>query len=118
MGDGCASRVQAASVSRPPPPPPATFCLLTFVGYVACSSAADDAVVFQLSEAIAITLKERDCTESLSHNGVIDSMLINRRNDDLVEKLTLYERSDLKIGIKLFINSDNEYYLSEAVTQG
>lgn len=44
--------------------------------------------------------------------------MINRRHDDLTDKITLVDRADLKIGIKLFINTNNEKNLNEAINQG
>lgn len=72
-------------------------------------------MLFQLSEAIQITLKERDVDNTI---GVKDGVIIKRRHDDLLEKITLYKRQDLKIGIKLFVSTDDEYNLREAINQG
>lgn len=47
-----------------------------------------------------------------------DGVIIKRRHDDLLEKITLYKRQDLKIGIKLFVSTDDEYNLREAINQG
>lgn len=43
---------------------------------------------------------------------------MSRKHDDLISKISEQELSDLKIGLKIFINSDSEVYLKEALDKG
>lgn len=45
-------------------------------------------------------------------------LVVSRQHDDLVSKMSEHELADLKIGLKIFVNSDNEQYLIEALDKG
>lgn len=45
-------------------------------------------------------------------------LVITRSNDDLSKKMSEHELSDLKIGLKLFLNSDDQDNLKEALENG
>lgn len=67
----------------------------------------------ELAEAIKITLNEW-CDNTASGNN--DSLSIFRRHDDLLDKMSAQERSDLKVGIKLFITSVSEKAINDAIS--
>lgn len=46
------------------------------------------------------------------------NLVIFRQNDDLSKKMTEHEFSELKIGLKLFLNSDNQESLRKALENG
>lgn len=62
-------------------------------------------------EAIKITLNEWQ--GSADENS--EHLTIQRYHDDLLDKMAAQERQDLKIGIKLFVNSDSEKVLNDAI---
>lgn len=64
----------------------------------------------ELSDAIKITLNEWPGCEEHAQ-----SIVVCRRHDDTVDKMSAQARQNLKIGIKLFINKVNEKGLNEAV---
>lgn len=58
-----------------------------------------------------------DCLNLTLSDPVIDakSAVISRNNDDLLAKVTEYERSDIKIGAKVFLNHADPNLLHEAI---
>lgn len=66
----------------------------------------------ELAEAIKITLNE---WSGNSVNDCNDNVSIYRCHDDLLDKMSAQERSDLKIGIKLFITSVSEKAINDAI---
>ncbi|XP_044263178.1 glutamate--cysteine ligase regulatory subunit [Tribolium madens] len=70
----------------------------------------------ELTEAINITVKEyKNSNATPVQNGKV---LINRPSDDLKAKLNEQSLSDLKIGFKIFINSDSKALIQEAIEEG
>ncbi|XP_057662715.1 glutamate--cysteine ligase regulatory subunit isoform X1 [Diorhabda carinulata] len=66
----------------------------------------------ELVDAINFTMKE--CLGYTSMNSQSDkSVVISRHNSNL--KISEYELADLKIGFKIFLNTDNQTLLSEAI---
>lgn len=45
----------------------------------------------------------------------VKAAIISRNNDDLLAKVTEYERNDIKIGAKVFLNNPNPNLLREAI---
>lgn len=66
----------------------------------------------ELSEAIKITLNKWQDSKEHARGQTLE---ISRRHDDLVDKMAAHERADLKVGIKLFVNSDSEKAVNEAI---
>ncbi|KRT81170.1 hypothetical protein AMK59_5624 [Oryctes borbonicus] len=71
----------------------------------------------ELKEAINITLKDFKNSERIDSEPN-HPLIISRQHDDLVTKISEQELSDLKIGLKIFVNSDDEEYLKEALDKG
>lgn len=68
----------------------------------------------ELVDAINFTLKEFQGYASV--NSQLDqSVVVSRHNSNL--KISEYELEDLKIGFKVFLNSDNQTLLSEAIVK-
>lgn len=74
-------------------------------------------VSIQLKEAINITLKDFKNSERIDSEPD-EPLIVSRQHDDLISKISEHELSDLKIGLKIFINSDSEEYLREAIDKG
>ncbi|KAF2883563.1 hypothetical protein ILUMI_22627 [Ignelater luminosus] len=68
----------------------------------------------ELVEALNITIKDFQNGGNLQSH-VEQPLVITRRHDDLSNKMAEHEIGDLKIGLKVFIGSDNEQYLIEAL---
>ncbi|KAI4467678.1 glutamate cysteine ligase regulatory subunit [Holotrichia oblita] len=68
----------------------------------------------ELKEAINITLKDFKNLERTDFKPD-PYLVISRQHDDLTSKMSEHELADLKIGLKVFVNSDNEVYLTEAL---
>lgn len=68
-------------------------------------------------EAMRITLKDYEST-GLNQTQAKQQLIISRSNDDLGKKMSEHDTSELKIGLKLFLNSDNEENLKEALENG
>lgn len=71
----------------------------------------------QLVEALNITIKDFQNGGNLQSH-VEQPLVITRRHDDLSNKMAEHEIGDLKIGLKIFVGSDNEQYLIEALEKG
>lgn len=58
-----------------------------------------------------------DCLNVIVSDPLVDAKagLISRQNDDLLAKVTEYERSNVKIGAKVFLNHANPILLQEAI---
>ncbi|KAJ8928881.1 hypothetical protein NQ314_018487 [Rhamnusium bicolor] len=68
----------------------------------------------ELVEAINITIKDFQNGSAL--NPQPDHLLVvNRTSDDLLTKINEHERSELKIGFKIFLNNDDQKLVQEAV---
>jgi len=68
----------------------------------------------ELVEALNITLKDFQNGGNLQ-NHTQQSTTITRRHDDTASKIAEHEISELKIGLKIFIENDEEQYLTEAI---
>lgn len=75
-----------------------------------------NSLFLQLTEAINITLK--DFQNGRNGKPLEEPLSITRSNDDLTSKLAEYEFTNLKIGLKIFLNSDNTEYLIESLEKG
>lgn len=56
-----------------------------------------------------------DCLKATLTDQVQKDGIIQRRNDDLLTKITEHKREEIKIGAKLFLNSNNVDHVSEAI---
>lgn len=70
-----------------------------------------------MKEAINITLKDFAKSERIDSEPD-QPLIVSRQHDDLIAKISEQDLSDLKIGLKIFINSDSEEYLKEAIDKG
>jgi len=69
----------------------------------------------ELIEAINLTIKDYKEVRNL-HNGTgLDQLLITRTNDDFYTKIVEQDITDLKIGLKIFLSSDDPCFLREAI---
>ncbi|VEN60270.1 unnamed protein product, partial [Callosobruchus maculatus] len=69
----------------------------------------------ELVEAIKCTLKDvHGALDNQLDNGVV----VSRQNDDLVQRIKENDLSELKIGIKIFLNGDDQESLKEAIDKG
>lgn len=73
--------------------------------------------VFQLVEAINITIKDYQNGSALDPQSD-HPLVINRNSDDLVSKINEHELSELKIGLKIFLNNGDQNLVQEAVEKG
>lgn len=68
-------------------------------------------------EAINITIKDFQNGSALDPQP--DHLrVINRNADDLVSKVNEHELSELKIGLKIFLNNDDQNLVQEAIQKG
>lgn len=71
----------------------------------------------ELIEAINITVKEfKSNNVAPTENG--NKLVIHRTSDDLKTKMNEQSLADLKIGLKIFLNSDNNDLIHEAIEEG
>lgn len=73
-------------------------------------------VSLKLLEAINITIKDYQNGGNVQKQE--EPVLITRKHDDLSSKLAEYELSNLKIGLKVFLNSDDQEHLTESLEKG
>lgn len=73
--------------------------------------------MFQLIEAIKITIKDINSDNSFQ-NQPDHLIVVSRQNDDLSTKIQEYEITELKIGVKIFLNSENQVLSLQAIEQG
>lgn len=73
--------------------------------------------MFQLIEAIKITIKDVQ-TDNSVQNQADQLVVVNRQNDDLSTKIQEHDLTDLKIGVKIFLNSENQELALQALEQG
>ncbi|CAH1958553.1 unnamed protein product [Acanthoscelides obtectus] len=66
----------------------------------------------ELVEAINCTLKD---VQGALDNHLDNVVVISRQNDDLVQRIKENDVSELKIGIKIFLNGDDQVSLKEAI---
>ncbi|KAJ8955822.1 hypothetical protein NQ318_005365 [Aromia moschata] len=68
----------------------------------------------ELAEALNITLKgfQNGTALTVSPNH---PLVVSRGHDDLLAKINEHDHSELKIGIKIFINNDNQKLVQEAI---
>lgn len=83
---------------------------------LASSSMIKPVRILQLVEAISITLK--DFQNGGNTQRLEEPVFITRKHDDLKSKLEEYEFTNLKIGLKIFLSSDEQDYLMEALDKG
>lgn len=67
-------------------------------------------------EAINFAIKDSQSNSALQ--GQSDNIIISRNNDDLATKLQEHDLSDLKIGLKIFLNDDNQESSIQAIRKG
>lgn len=60
----------------------------------------------------------KDFENGGKENKLDGAILISRKHDDTQNKLEEYEQNDLKIGLKVFVNKDDEFYPLESVEKG
>lgn len=71
--------------------------------------------IFQLVEAINFTIK--NCQSNGALQDQSDNFIISR-SSDLTTKIQEYDLSELKIGLKVFLNSDDQESSMQAIRKG
>lgn len=73
--------------------------------------------MLQLVEAIKITIKDIQ-SDGAIQNQPDHLIVLSRQSDDLAVKLREHDISDLKIGVKIFLNHENQELSLQAIENG